>query len=95
MMEEEENDQNQYLMTGDNRGYGAQISTMSKGSGGTIYTSQMHTRDPHIRAALQIDPKFVDKNIHETLDRLNSYDIHQKKIFLTNEDLQLKRMNGV
>ena len=55
----------------------------------------MHTKDPHIRAALQIDPKYVDKNIHATLDRLNSYDIHQKKIFQMNEDLQEKRMRGV
>ena len=55
----------------------------------------MHTRDPHIRAALMIDPKYVDQNIHATLDRLNSYDIHQKKIFLMNEELQEKRMKGV
>ena len=74
-------DDNQYLLTSNNAGYGQQVSTMSKGSGGTYNASQMHTRDPHIRAALQIDPKYVDKNIHATLDRLNSYDIHQKKIF--------------
>ena len=55
----------------------------------------MHTKDPHIRAALQIDPKYVDKNIHATLDRLNSYDIHQKKIFQMNEELQEKRERGV
>jgi hypothetical protein len=43
------------------------MSTMSKISNGT---ANIHSRDPHIRAALQIDPKFVDRNIHETLDRL-------------------------
>ena len=66
-------------------GYQGALSTMSRVSEGgrtTQFTgSVIQTNDPHIRAALQIDPKFVDKNIHETLDRLNSYDLHQRKIF--------------
>ena len=60
------------------------LSTMSRVSDGRTSNftgSVIQTNDPHIRAALQIDPKFVDKNIHETLDRLNSYDLHQRKIF--------------
>lgn len=27
-----------------------------------------------------MNPKYVDKNIYETLDRLNSYELHQRKL---------------
>lgn len=41
------------------------MSTMSKVSGSII-----NREDPHIRAALELNHRFVDKNIHETLNRL-------------------------
>ena len=45
--------------------HGSVMSTMSKMSGGVI-----NHEDPHIRAALELNHRFVDKNIHETLNRL-------------------------
>ena len=48
-------------------------SIMSAGSGkysSVGHTSIIHPNDAHIRAALEINPRYVDKNIHETLDRL-------------------------
>ena len=50
------------------------MSTMSKLTGHsqavTLQASAIQQNDAHIRAALEIDHRFVDKNIHETLDRL-------------------------
>ena len=37
-------------------------------------------KDANLRKALMINPKFVDKNIYETLDRLNSYDLHMRRL---------------
>lgn len=45
--------------------HGSVMSTMSKVSGSVI-----NREDPHIRAALELNHRFVDKNIHETLNRL-------------------------
>lgn len=42
--------------------------------------SSIGPEDMHLRKALQVNPKYVDKNIYETLDRLHSYDIHQKRL---------------
>ena len=41
------------------------MSSLSKVSGSVI-----NREDPHIRAALELNHRFVDKNIHETLNRL-------------------------
>ena len=45
------------------------MSTMSKMSGVGM-TSIIKRDDPHIRAALEINHRYVNKNIHETLERL-------------------------
>lgn len=35
----------------------------------------------YMRKALQVNPKYIDRNIHETLERLNNYELHQKKLY--------------
>ena len=42
--------------------------------------SYQPSQDPMLRPALQIDPRFVDKNIHETLDRIHSFTLHQSRL---------------
>ena len=53
-------------------------SKLSNVSNGTVNNTStiVHPHDPHIQAALEIHPRYIDKNIHETLERLNAYDIH-------------------
>ena len=41
------------------------MSTMSR-----VSASVLNRDDPHIQAALELNHRFVDKNIHETLNRL-------------------------
>ena len=63
-----------YNMEGFNFNQGINMeSIMSAGSGkysSVGHTSIIQTNDAHIRAALEINPRYVDKNIHETLERL-------------------------
>lgn len=48
-----------------------------------------------LRKALQVNPKYVDKNIYETLDRLNSYELHQKKLDSFKRQLHLAKNGGI
>jgi hypothetical protein len=41
------------------------MSTLSR-----VSASVINREDPHIQAALELNHRFVDKNIHETLNRL-------------------------
>ena len=53
-------------------------SKMTNVTNGTVNNTStiVHPQDAHIQAALEIHPRYVDKNIHETLERINAYDIH-------------------
>jgi len=48
------------------------MTTMSKMSAGgvTVGSTLVDPATAHIQAALEINPRYIDKNIHETLDRL-------------------------
>ncbi|CDW76589.1 UNKNOWN [Stylonychia lemnae] len=39
--------------------------------------------------------RYVDKNIHETIERVQNYEIHQKKLFKIKEDLEKKRLKKI
>lgn len=45
--------------------HGSVMSTLSR-----VSASVINREDPHIQAALELNHRFVDKNIHETLNRL-------------------------
>ena len=48
-----------------------------------------------IRDALQYNPKFIDKNVHETMNRIKSYRIHREHLQEIKQDLERKRQEGV
>lgn len=44
---------------------------------------------------MQINPKYVDKNIYETLERIQSYDLHMKRLTNLKQQLEVSKVKGV
>lgn len=55
---------------------------------------QATVHDPYMESALHLNHRFVDKNIHETISRVNSYSIHQRKLDKMREDTFKKKLGG-
>ena len=65
VMDDEEKDYDEYAINQLENQQRSVLSTLSR-----VSASVINRDDPHIQAALELNHRFVDKNIHETLNRL-------------------------
>lgn len=64
-MDDEEKDYDEYAINQFENQQRSVLSTLSR-----VSATVINRDDPHIQAALELNHRFVDKNIHETLNRL-------------------------
>lgn len=50
---------------------------------------------PALKNALELNPRFVDSNVHKTMDRLNSYNQHQGRLIQMELDKKIKQIEKI
>ena len=56
----------------------------------SIAVNVQDLNSPALKNALELNPRFVDPNVHKTMDRLNSYTMHQSKLIQMELEKKMK-----